>query len=248
MTEKINLTATTRTILGKKVKRSRERGLVPAVVYGHGMDSTPIFVNGREYKKVYQQAGTSALVDLSIDDKSPIKVLFHSPQYHHIHNEPIHADIFAVNMTEKIETSIPITFVGESAAVKELEGNFIANHNELEIRCLPTDLISNIEVDVSVLETFDNQIHAKDIKLPETIELKIDPEEVIALVTAPRSEEELEAELADDTTAEEEAVEELSGTDEEAEGEEGEEKAEGSDDKTGEEKPKTDDKLEEKSK
>lgn len=251
MTEKINLTATTRTILGKKVKRSRDRGLIPAIVYGHGISSTPIFVNSREYQKVYQQAGTSTLVDLAIDDKPPIKVLFHSPQYHHIHNEAIHADMFAVNMTEKIETSIPITFVGVSAAVKELEGNFISNKTEINIKCLPTDLISGVDVDISVLEDFDKQIHISDINVPDTIEITDDLEDVVALVTAPRSEEELEAELADDTTAEEDAVEELAGKDEEAEGEEGEkgeEKAEISDDKTVEEKPNSDDKNEEKSK
>ena len=250
MTEKINLTATTRTILGKKVKRSRQRGLVPAVVYGHGMDSTPIFVNSREYKKVYQQAGTSTLVDLAIDDKSPIKVLFHTPQYHHIHNEAIHADMFAVNMSEKIETSIPIAFVGESAAVKEMEGNFITNKTEINIKCLPSDLISEVEVDVSVLDGFDKQIHISDIKVPDTIEITDDPEDVVALVTAPRSEEELEAELADDTTAEEDAMEELAGKDEEAEEkdeESGDKAEESKDDKPGEEKTSTDDKPKEKS-
>lgn len=250
MTKIINLTATTRTILGKKVKRSRERGLVPAVVYGHGMDSTPIFVDSREYKKVYQQAGTSTLVDLAIDDKSPIKVLFHTPQYHHIHNEAIHADMFAVNMTEKIETSIPITFVGESAAVKEMEGNFITNKTEINIKCLPTDLISEVEVDVSVLEDFDKQIHIGDITVPDTIEITDNPEDVVALVTAPRSEEELEAELADDTTAEEDAVGELAGKDEEAEEkdeESGDKAEESKDDKSAEEKTNTDDKPKEKS-
>ncbi len=215
MTEKVNLTATTRDVVGKKVKRSRAKGLIPAVVYGHGIESKPVFVDGKEFKKVYHQAGTSTLVDLAIDDKAPIKVLMHEPQYHYLYNEPIHADMYAVNMTEEIETAIPIHFVGESPAVTELEGNFISNRDELNIKCLPSNLIPAVEVDISGLKTFEDQIHVSDIKVPETIEVLDDLEEVVALVTAPRSEEELEAELAEDVDAEKAAVEELA-----AEGEE----------------------------
>lgn len=207
--EKINLSATTRTVVGKKVKRSRERGLLPAVVYGHGREATSLFIDARDYKKAYQKAGTSTLVDLSIDDAKPIKVLMHQPQYHHVLSEPIHADLYAVSMKEKIETEVPIHFIGESPAVKELEGNFISNRNELAIRCLPSDLISSIEVDISVLKTFEDQIHVRDISLPEAIEVMADEDDVIALVSPPRSEEELEAELTEDTEAEKAAVEEL---------------------------------------
>ncbi|MEX0594488.1 MAG: 50S ribosomal protein L25 [Patescibacteria group bacterium] len=209
MTDKINLTASVRTVVGKKVKRSRSKGLVPAVVYGQGIDSMPIFIDGKEYKKVYQQAGTSTLVDLTVDDNKPIKVLLHTPQYHNLLNEPIHADLYAVNMSKKIETAIPIHFIGTSPAVEELEGNFITNRDELDIKCLPSDLIPAVEVDISVIKTFEDQIHVRDISIPETIEVITDPEEVVALVTAPRSEEELEAELAEDKEAEAAAVEEL---------------------------------------
>lgn len=231
MTERVSLVATTREVVGKKVKLSRLRGLMPAVVYGHGLESKPVFVDDKEFKKVYRQAGTSTLVDLAIDDQSPIKVLMHEPQYHYLRNEPIHADMYAVNMTKEIETAIPIHFIGESAAVTEMEGNFISNRDELDIKCLPSNLIAAVEVDISVIKTFDDQIHVRDIKLPDTIEVLTDPEEVVALVTPPRSEEELEAELAEDVDAEKAAVEELAA-EETAEGEvvEGEESA----DKSGE--------------
>lgn len=226
MTQKIALAATTRTVVGKKVKRSRERGSLPAVVYGHGRESTPIFVDGKEFRKVYKQAGTSALVDLAIDEQSPIKVLLHEPQYHYLRNEPVHADFYAVNMKEEIETAIPIHFVGTAPAVEELEGNFISNRDELNIKCLPSDLIPAVEVDISVLKTFEDQIHIRDIAVPETIEVMDDLEEVVALVTPPRSEEELEAELAEDKEAEAAAVEEL-GKEEGEEATEGEAGGEG---------------------
>ena len=79
MTNKaVNLSATTRTVLGKKVKRNRLKGLMPAVLYGQGVESTPLFVDLKDYRKVFAEAGTSALVDLTIDDNKPIKVLFTS--------------------------------------------------------------------------------------------------------------------------------------------------------------------------
>lgn len=219
MTKKIELAATTRTIVGKKVKRSRAKGLMPAVVYGHGFDSTPIFVQERTFQKVYSEAGTSALIDLAIDDKAPIKVLLHEPQEHYLHGKPVHADFYAVKMSEKIETAIPIHFIGSSPAVEELEGNLITSRDELEIRCLPADLIPAVEVDLGALQTFDDSIRVSDIQVPETIEIMLELDEVIATVAAPISEEELEAELATDTgEAEAAAVEEL-GKEETAEGE-----------------------------
>ena len=159
-------------------------------------------------------------------------MLLHEPQEHYLHGGPVHADFYAVKMTEKIETAIPIHFTGTSAAVEELEGNLIINKDELEIRCLPADLIPAVEVDLSALATFDDSIRVSDIKVPETIEIMLDPAEVIATVAAPISEEELEAELATDTTeAEAAAVEELGKEEapaegEAAEGESNEEKSE----------------------
>ncbi|HUD21015.1 MAG TPA: 50S ribosomal protein L25 [Candidatus Saccharimonadales bacterium] len=214
----LELTATSREVTGKKVKRLRLKGLMPAVVYGHGVDKPMnLSVDQKLFQKVYKKAGTSSLVDLKIDDQKPVKVLFTEPQIHYLTSTPVHADFRAIKMSEKLETAIPINYIGESAAVVELEGNFISNKDELNVKCLPGDLIPSIEVDLSILKTFDDQIKVSDLKLPSTIEVLDDSEEVIATVAAPISEEELEAELAEDKTAEEAAVEELGKTGEEGE-------------------------------
>ena len=209
--EKFELDATSRTIIGKKSKILRLKGLMPAVVYGPGHKPEVISVDKILFGKILKKAGTSALVDLTVDGEKPYKVLIHEPQVDPINNKPIHADFYAVKMSEKIETEIPIHFIGVSPAVEELEGNFIANKTDLKIKCLPADLIQNVEVDISTLKTFEDQIKIEDIKVPETIQVIDDPEEIIALVNAPISEEELEAELAEDKEAEAEAVEELAG-------------------------------------
>ncbi len=221
--EKIELKVTSRQVTGKKVKKSRAKGIIPAVVYGHGVEKPEnIFVDLKEFRKVYEEAGTSALVDLTIDDKKPIKVLLTEPQVHYLTGTPVHVDMRAIKMSEKLETAIPLTFVGEAPAVEELEGNLITNKDEINVRCLPGDLISEIEVDIAVLKTFDDQVKISDLNIPSTIEVLDDEEEVIATVAAPISEEELEAELAEDTTAEEAAVEELGKDEESAEDEKAE--------------------------
>lgn len=217
--ETIELIAAKRTIVGKQSKTLHAKGLMPAVVYGPGHEPEIISVVKIDFIKVYKKAGTSALIDLKVGDEKPYKVLIHEPQVDPIRIKPIHADFYAVKMSEKIETEIPIHFIGESPAVVDLEGNFITNKSDLKIRCLPADLIPNVEVDISILKTFDDQIKIEDIKVPETIQVMDEPDEIIALVSAPISEEELEAELAEDKEAEAAAVEGLSG-EETAEGDE----------------------------
>ncbi|MDO8650352.1 MAG: 50S ribosomal protein L25 [Candidatus Berkelbacteria bacterium] len=218
--ETVALSAHPRVLTGKKVKNLRSKGEIPGVVYGHGLDSTPISVEKVALKKAFAKAGSGTLVDLTIGEQKPIKVLFHEPQVHYLNGEPIHFDLYAVKMDEEIETTIPIIFVGISPAVDELEGNFIANRDELTIKCLPGNLIPNVEVDISMLKTFDDSIKVGDIQVPETVQIQDEMEETVALVTAPRSEEELEAELAEDKAAEEAAVGALA-EEPTAEGEEG---------------------------
>lgn len=123
-------------------------------------------------------------------------------------------------MDEKIKTEIPLEFVGESEAVKSLEGSLVQNKDSVEVECLPGDLVGEIQIDISVLKTFDDSIHISDITVPHGIEILADAEEMIASVEPPRSEEEL-AELETPSAAEEEkeAIEKM-GAESSAEGEE----------------------------
>lgn len=205
----IVLKAEKRNITGKKVKKSRTQGLLPAVVYGKKHTATPLFINIKEFEKVYKHAGTSSLVDLHIDSEKPVKVIIQEPQVHYLSGKPIDAELYAVIMDEEIQTTIPIHFIGESYAVTDLEGNLVISKDELEVKCLPGDLVPFFEVDLSVLKTFEDSIRVSDITTSDKIEILHESEEVIASVSEPISEEQLEAELSDDTSAEAEAVAEL---------------------------------------
>lgn len=187
------LAAKTRTITGKKVKEIRKQGLLPAVLYGPGEPSQNISLELREFQKVYAKAGISSLVDLEVSDKKPVKILIHEPQIDPVSDIPLHVDFYKIRMDEKLTTEIPLKFIGESPAVKELEGNLIKNKEEIKIECLPADLISQFEVDISGLKTFEDIIRIKDLAIPSTLKVLENPEDTVVLVNPPRSEEELEA-------------------------------------------------------
>jgi large subunit ribosomal protein L25 len=217
-----------RQIIGKKVKKIRQAGQIPAVLYGHDFKNRNIALNLHDFLRVYKEAGTSNLIDLKIGDTESHKVLFREPDRDAIVNRPIHLDIYKVKMTEKLTTEIPLNFVNESPAVLELEGNLIKNFDALEVECLPNDLVSEFEVDLSLLKTFDDTIKIADIKIPTTIEVKADPEEVVALVMPPRSEEEM-AELETEVVEDVEAVEVEEKGQEEGEATEGDDTESASD-------------------
>lgn len=191
--ENVYLKAQPREVLGKKVKKLRENGKIPAVLYGKEFDSLSLILDKTEYEKVLHDAGTSTIIDLEVEGKETFKILLHEPQCDPVSDKVLHADLYKVNMKEKIHTEIPLEFVGVSVAVVDLEGNLITNKDALEVECLPDKLVSEIKVDISKLKTFEDLIKVSDLDIPEGIEISADPEEIIAQVTPPRSEEELEA-------------------------------------------------------
>ncbi len=139
---------------------------------------------------------------MEIPGEKDIKALIREIQRHPVSDDIIHVDLYKVDMTQEIETEIPLEFIGVSPAVEELEGNLITNKDAIKVRCLPNKLVSELQVDISTLKTFEDLVHISDIVIPEGIEVLDDPEEVVVQVTPPRSEEELaemEAEAAADT-------------------------------------------------
>lgn len=188
---KINLKSKTRDIVGKGIKRMRKEGLIPAVIYGHKVASQSLWVNFKEFGKVYKEAGESTIVELDIDEKKKVNVLIHDIQKNPITDNISHIDFFQIRMDEKIETEIPLEFTGEAPAVKELGGVLIKTTDAISIKCLPADLPKNIEVDISVLKTFDDNISIADLKISDKVQVLVDLKTIVASVAPPRSDEEM---------------------------------------------------------
>lgn len=224
MPENLVLAARRRKIIGKKVAQLRDQGIIPAVVYSHGIKPESLELDELLFVKVFKQAQESTLVDLSIDKQKPVKVLIQDVQYHPLTHKIIHIDFHQIKMTEKITTEVNLVFSGQAPAVKELGGVLVKNITALKVTCLPQDLIKEISVDLTGLKTLEDAIHISDLKLPEKIEVHNKPDEMVVLVAPPRSEKELE-ELSG-AVDEEKAVEEVEvGGKKEEEEEAGEEKA-----------------------
>lgn len=224
--ETVNLSAEIRTATGRQAKQLRETGMVPGVLYGRGIENTNISFTKKEFEKVYKEAGSSTIVTLKIEGKTPVKTLIFEPQYDPLTDNIIHVDLYQVNMKEEIHTEIPLVFIGEAPAVKELDGNLITSKDAIEVKCLPDKLVSEIEVDISVLKTFDDSIKVSDLIIPEGIEVITEADETVAMVSEPRSEaemEEMETPVAD---AEKAAIENMEAAAEAEKAEGAEEKAE----------------------
>lgn len=205
----------------QSVMRTRHAGNIPAVLYGHKVKSQALQVEGKAFHKVYEEAGLTSLVNLKLGNEER-PVLIREVQRHPVRDSVIHVDFYQVRMDEKIRAQVPLNFIGEAPAVKDLGGVLVKSLDAVDLEALPNDLPHAIDVDVTDLDDFEKIIHISDLSIPKGVTLFHEGDDVVALVQPPRTEEELkelEGEVSEDVEAVEGIVEE--------EVPEGEEKKEG---------------------
>jgi large subunit ribosomal protein L25 len=164
-----------------KVDALRKGGELPAVFYGAGKTTTPISIGTVEFKKVWRDAGESSAVKVGVGTEM-IDVLIHEVQVDPVTDEPIHVDFLAIDMKKKIKVNVPLVFEGISNAVKSGIGNLVKVLHELEIEALPADLPHDLVVDISKLETLQDQVFVSDIKLPAGVTVMTNPTDVVASI------------------------------------------------------------------
>jgi large subunit ribosomal protein L25 len=213
-TARPTLAAEHREVTGKAVSRLRKVGRLPAVVYGHGVESTNVSVDAHDFDQLRKHAGPNALIDLSVDGKTADPVLIHGVQIHPVHRRPLHADLFLVRMTEELVVDVPLVPTGESYAVTQLNGTLLHPTETVRVKALPDHLPQSIEYSIESLADFDATIHVRDLEIPSDVTLLTEPDEIIAKVQAPRIEIEEEPVVAEG--------EEVEGEEAEGEGAEGE--------------------------
>jgi large subunit ribosomal protein L25 len=188
----LTLSAKTRKDLGKKTKALRQKGILPAVLYGPKIKSAPLEINLQEFEKIYQEAGESSLVSLTADGKNFL-VLIHDVSTDPLTGRAVHVDFYQPSLEKEVEVNVPLVFEGEAPAIKELGGTLVKNISEVEVKALPQKLPKEIRVDVGNLKTFEDHILIKDLLLPEGAKILKEPNEIVAQVTPlEKVEEELE--------------------------------------------------------
>lgn len=173
------------------VRAVRNSGNVPGVVYGFGVKELQIQCDAMALHKAFVKAGESTLVELDLDGKK-VPVLFKEIQFDAITDREIHADFYAVNMKEEIETLVPLHIEGESLAVKDLGGIIVTAHDHVRVRCLPADLPHSLTVNISSLTGFHMSITVQDLSIPKGVKVMDAPETVLVTVQEPRAEEVIE--------------------------------------------------------
>lgn len=210
------LSAEKRVVLGKKVKKLRREGILPANVYGQSHKSIAIQIPIKDFSPVFKKAGETGLVDLSFE-KETLPVLIHSVQREPRSQAVIHVDFLVVNLKEKITTKVPVVAIGESLAVKDKLGILISVLSELEIEALPADLPEKIEVSVEGLTTVGDHILVSDIKGDSSFTITADPAQVVFKIDElVQKVEEPVVETAEGETTEEGATEAATPADSEA--------------------------------
>ena len=218
--EEVLINAEKRNVTGKQVKALRRQGLLPGVIYGRHIEAFPIQMDAHDASLILDKLTASSLITIDVDGEK-FNVLMRDRQRDVIFGDLLHVDFLVVSLTEKLRATVELKLVGEAPVADNPEVVVTQVLNAIEIEALPQDLPEVIEVDVSTLETVDDEITVADLDLGEDIAILTDPNETIVSVGYVAQEEVAEEEEAEEL-AEPKVVErgkkEAAG--EEAEGEE----------------------------
>lgn len=208
------LTAEPRSDAGKGVARKlRSAGRIPGVLYGHGLESTPLSVDAHDLLLVMNK-GLNVLIDLELAGAKHL-TLAKDIVRDHVKGRYVHVDFMAINKDEKIVVNVSVAPVGESHGVKE--GGVLEHHLwEVEVECLPFDVPEKIEIDISDLGIGDSQ-HVSDLRAPSDVEILTNAEELVLSVVQPQARD-IEEEVVEGEGEEGEAVEGAEGTEAAASG------------------------------
>jgi large subunit ribosomal protein L25 len=192
MVQKVVLKASKREVIGKQVGALRRAGKLPAVMYGHRIESTPIMLDAHETSLTLSRLTSSSLVTVDLDG-TEYPSLVRQKQRDPLKNRLLHLDFQVISLTEKIRTKIGIELTGKSPAVKDFNAVIVTGLTELEVECMPQDLPDRILVDITGLAEIGAGIHVRDIVLSEKVEVLDDRDEMIAVASATKEEPIVEA-------------------------------------------------------
>ena len=201
-------------------RRLRSEGLLPAVVYGQGMESTSVYIDAREFRNALKtEAGSNIILNIELGEKDKVTALARQIQRHPYKDEFVHVDLIKVDLTQTVEAQVQINYLGIPIGVKEEGGLVQTINNTLRISALPTNIPTSLDIDIAHLNVGENVI-ASDIELPEGVTLANEEDDsVMVIVTLPRAAVEEEEDLlgegleGEEGEADGESTEEADGDD-----------------------------------
>lgn len=188
----IKLQAQLRTGVGKnKVDKLRNADIIPAVIYSKGEETKTIQVDKRSFERVYKTAGTTSVIDLEIEGKT-VPAIIKELQIHPFSKKYLHVDFQKLHMNEKVRLTVPIVLLGKDN-IRIQPSVLMQQLDEVEIECLPKYIPEAAKVDVSNID-FNSPIYVSDLDVfnDENITVFNEPDELVANLIAPTTEEEAE--------------------------------------------------------
>ncbi|OGD53505.1 hypothetical protein A3J78_00555 [Candidatus Beckwithbacteria bacterium RBG_13_35_6] len=188
--KKLSLKVEKRTIFGRKVKQLRNQKILPANLYGKDVKSQALKIDLKDFLNVYKEAGETNVVELYLDkQKNPTHTLIHNLQIHPIDSSYLHVDFHKIDLTKKVQVTIPIEILGEAPGVVQ-GGVLVQVLNEVEVEALPADLPDKLVVDVANLKEIGDYLTIKDLKI-DVKKVKIlveDLKQIVVNLKAPKEE------------------------------------------------------------
>ena len=199
-----------RTVIGKKVKQLRRRGIVPVHVYGSGIDPSFLQTEALMLQKLLPRVGTNIPLSIDTEELEGENICFvREVQRHPVTEDVLHVDFLRVDVSQMIQAEVPIILTGNAPAVTEQSGTLLQPLQNILVESLPMNVPPSVEIDVSGLDDFEKAVYVSAITVSSNVTILTDGEELIARVSPPRIEieavEEVEEEGAE--VAEGEAVE-----------------------------------------
>lgn len=213
----LELTLDARTASGKENKRLRREGVLPGVVFGKGSESVPVQLDAKAFEALYKSAGRTGVVKLAVPGAKGTKsAMIKGVQRNPLSGRAVHVDFFLVDLTQEMQSEVPLTFVGVAPAIELTNGTLMTPLDHLKVRALPADIPHEIELDLSSLVDLEATLHVRDVVLPnDKVTILNEPEELLARVLPQRGEEEEEVVPAEEAGQEEaEAAQNVPATEE----------------------------------
>lgn len=177
MTERVIIEAEPRTVVGKQVKQLRREGLIPGVIYGQS-DPLAVQFENRALRRALRQAGGNELIDVQIGGQQKT-VIAREIQQHPTRGDLVHVDFYEVNLKETITTAVDLVLIGVLPTTLASLGSLTLALQNVEIECLPGDLISEIEVDLAQFSHPEHALHVRDLRVPAGVTILTDPEQPV---------------------------------------------------------------------
>ena len=186
----IELEASKREILGKKVRFLRRKGITPVNLFGHGIESRALQCDTGKLKQVLTGAGETVLINLKVGrEKTARPVIIRDVQIDSLKGGLLHVDFYQVKMGEEIKVEVPISLVGKAPALEVMRNTLLQELDTLTVECLPSRIPASIELDISSLAKAEQVLRVKDIELEEGVTVINDPEQVVAKIISQQVQE-----------------------------------------------------------